>query len=445
MDTNGRKTILTVSILLMGSFFAVSFNAAPASAYQSMGLVIDFGDRDVEWTDLDLNSHKDPVEALEYVCYQNGFELKIENNVVTKIRETENTSEYIWGFWVIEQGSLDWKIADPTDCDISEKTLASWAYCSQDDRPTVGVDQYGRSIYGYPQAYRVVTLSPSLTEIVGALNAVNTLVGTDKYSNYPDSVVRGQDQGDIAIVGDFLNPSFEYIMKTDPDVVFCDGSQYSHYEMAEKIRKTSVNSIVMYSGQSIDTILDNIYIMGVVMNYELRSLEVISQLITAEEEIIKKIGGGSIPMETMIALSPDKSPWVSGRNTYADDILTTIMGINAFSSMYEWVQVNSESIAKANPSVIITITEDYKAAESEYGVLLKSLSGEWKSTYAYENGLIFAFCENLAEMSQRAGPRYAQIMEILFLILDDLENAPRYIGNDYENYLTITKSMGYNS
>lgn len=454
MEPMKKKALFTVAILIIGSIFAVSFNNTQVSAYQSTGIAIDFGERNVTWTDLDLNEYGDPYDALEEACDYNNYTLTVDGDAVVEINGIANVGDYSWGLWAVENSFTEWKKLSLPYGDISGYSVTSWAYCYDDgdvtETPTVGVDQYGRCIYGYSQANRVVTLSPSLTEIIGSLNAVNILVGTDGgysgCSNYPDSVVTAKNNGDILTVGDYTTPSFEYILEANPDIVFCDGSQYSHYEMAEKLRKVSIPAIVLYAGESIDTIKDNIYIIGVAMGYELRALEVMSMLDDAEIDIIKMISsGGTVPKDLMVALSPDKSPWVAGYDTYVDDIINTVMGENVFSSEYGWVQVNSETIPSNNPSIIIVITQDYGATQSEYDLLLDSLPEEWKETDAYRDGNIYVFCDGLAEMSMRPGPRYAQLMELVTLILHFPSEIPKYIGDEYEDYLTITKHLGFNS
>lgn len=445
MESSSKKMLISVLIVLMGTALLIPLgNAPPVSAYQSSGIAIDFGERNVTWVDVDLNACNKPAEVLEYACSDAGFSLTVENGNVTEINGTANDGESSWGFWVIERGSLEWIKTDRSDLDLRYYSVSSWAFCGEEETPAVGVDQYGQSIYGYPRANRTVSLSPALTEIIGALNAVNTLVGTDAYSTYPEKVAEGQQKGDISVVGGYVNPSFEAIMKTDPDVVFCDGNQYSHYEMAERVRKMSVNAIVLYRGDSTETIQNNIYIMGTVMGYEIRALTVISELKAAESEIVGKITDeGMPPSDVMVALSPDKSPWVAGGYTYFSDVVSVLLSKNVFSDKIGWVQVNSESIPRANPSVIIVISEQYGANESEYRQLLDSLSAEWRNTDAYENGNVLLFGESLSELAQRPGPRYAQLMEILYLALQPSSDLPKYIGDDYRDYLEITEFMGY--
>ena len=449
MDPIKFKTILTVAIVSAGGILGVLLiGGGNVTANQSLGIGIDFGERNVVWTDMDLHVYGDPKDALENACKENGLTFSIDDGVVTEIGGVVADETRTWDLWTVRRGSTSWEKLNDISVNLLDFTVSMWAFCSKTEQPTVAVDQVGNSIYGFPQAQRTVSLSPSLTEIIGSLNAVNTLVGTDKYSNFPSEVINRQSRGDITIVGDFLSPSYELIMKVSPDMVFCDGSQYSHFEMSERLRKVGVNSLVMYGGESIDTILDNIFITGVAMGYDMRSLEVIGLIEEAMDVLTLNLKSeGTEFISTMIALSSDKAPWVSGSYTYMDDILTQMFGENVFSDNEGWTHSNSEYIAKNNPSTIIIITDSYLATQQEYDIMLDSLSNEWKKTDAYKKGRIYMICDGANEVVSRAGPRCAQIMELVARMLhtgafDGIEIS-KFIGNDYEKHLTFTKDLGF--
>src|SRR5881392_3286685 len=67
-----------------------------------------------------------------------------------------------------------------------------------------------------PSGMRIVTLTPSATEIVAALGAADALVGVDQYSEYPDSVQK------LPKVGTFLQPNLETIISLHPTLVIVD-------------------------------------------------------------------------------------------------------------------------------------------------------------------------------------------------------------------------------
>jgi iron complex transport system substrate-binding protein len=65
-------------------------------------------------------------------------------------------------------------------------------------------------------ALRIVSLTPSATEVVGALGATAMLVGVDDYSTYPPEVAS------LPKVGSFLAPNLEQIVGLRPSLVIVD-------------------------------------------------------------------------------------------------------------------------------------------------------------------------------------------------------------------------------
>ena len=68
-------------------------------------------------------------------------------------------------------------------------------------------------------ARRIITLTPSLTELVFALGAGDRLVGVSDFCDYPEAAKR------IPRVGSFLSPAIERILSLQPDLVLLDGVQ----------------------------------------------------------------------------------------------------------------------------------------------------------------------------------------------------------------------------
>lgn len=92
--------------------------------------------------------------------------------------------------------------------------LALCLYCSLPPSYAVVVtDDAGQRVEMQAPVRRVVSLLPSLTETVCALDACDRLVAVDTYSNYPASV------RSLPKVGGGLNPNVEAVLRLKPDVV----------------------------------------------------------------------------------------------------------------------------------------------------------------------------------------------------------------------------------
>lgn len=448
LDTRNRVAV-SAAVVATGLVLAVIAGLiAPSSeAQQANGIVIDFSEYDTIWTDMDLSEYTEARDALAYACEQNGFSLTFgDDGRVSEINGTASDDVMSWNLWAIAKGSTEWTLLQaPYVQDPSDYTVTSWAYRSEGNEPTVAVDSAGNSIYGFSQKHRVVSLSPTTTEIVAAVGAEKVLVGTDYYSDYPESVRAARESGSIAMVGTFTSPSFEVITSTNPDIVFCDGSQYSHYQVAKQLRSVSVDSIVLYSGEGLYSVTDNIFIVGKVAGYSMAADRVIEESNYVFDSIAKSIEGYSDgSLDVMVSLEPDISPWVAGKYTYMDSIIDLLDSRNAFASWSGWTHLTANMIPQADPEVIIVITSEYRATQAEYDYLISHLPEQWKLTQAYKDGRVYMVCDGAAEMFQRYGPRTAQVAELMamFLYPDAFETeVPKYIGDSYRDYLNYSKDL----
>ena len=81
---------------------------------------------------------------------------------------------------------------------------------------------------------RVVTLSPSLSEIVFALDKGKTLVGVSKYSSYPPEVEK------IPHIGGYFSPSIETILLLRPTLVI---GQVYHAKILGLLQKAGMTTL----------------------------------------------------------------------------------------------------------------------------------------------------------------------------------------------------------
>jgi iron complex transport system substrate-binding protein len=82
---------------------------------------------------------------------------------------------------------------------------------------------------------KIVTLTPSATEIVAALGATDRLIGVDQFSTFPPEV------NALPKVGSFLQPSFETIVRLRPDLVIGDDI---HDDAATALRGAGIDVLL---------------------------------------------------------------------------------------------------------------------------------------------------------------------------------------------------------
>lgn len=231
-------------------------------------------------------------------------------------------------------------------------------------------------------------------------------------------------------------------MKLGPDLVFCDGSVGQHTAVADKLRKAGIDCVILYDATDVEAMYDNIWIAASAIGLT----ENANGVIHAIRSTLDTVSGiaGDTNRRVMAALSADPSPWTSGSNTFMSDIIANAGGRNIFESQSSgWFMVSKEQIYAKQPQIIIVISSIPVTTESEYREVLDSLDPLWKATPAYVNGDVYVLSGEAGDILQRPGPRLAEAAELVCKMLnpdaftdyDPLDAIPRYIGDDYREYL----------
>ena len=423
-------------------------NTTEATQDHATGIIIDFDDYKVTWYETDIETESDPVKLLEDACDENGFPLVTDSKGnVLEINGYLNNEERSWNLWYIERGTTTWVKSESYNIKAKDYSITAWAFRGDGETPTIAVDSTGVCVYGYQQAHRIVSLSPVTTETVASVGAANIIVGADYYSNYPDEINVGKSRGEIANTGTYTDPNYEIVMNLMPDMIVGDGSQYNQVQLC-KTARANTNAVILYSGNDIKTIFDNTYIAGIALGYDL-AFDMYYGNATDALDDIDNVLDTVLHSEkrVMVSLSADVSPYVSGSDTYMDDILGMVYMSNAFSSLDGWSHINTEMIAQKDPEIIVIVTSEYAATQEEWDLMYSQLYDTWKATKAYQDGEIYLLTGDSTDLASRSSPRFPRMVELMAEICYPeafgMDSMPKYIGNDYMDYITLSKYLGY--
>ena len=452
-DRSVLRAALTIGLILAGAVIAVA--ATPShEPPRAQGIILDFGGYDIFYQGME-DGGSDPVESLADLCDYYSMTAVWDGGSLSRV--VKDSEEYPspgdgseWRLYVNDKGTVGWKAfaGDPKSVRLDGYAAVCWGLCGEGEVPTPGVDATGTCFYGYGQSYRIVSLAPSCTETICATGAGDVIVGADEFSNYPGYIRDRLATGQIVSVGGYTNPSYETVARLNPDIVIGVGDQSVHRSVMDKLRAHGVHCLATFPGDSVKTILDNTYMVGAAMNYQLKAVQTISQIEDALDALSSQLSEGpSEASKVMISLSASKSPWVAGGTTYASDVITRALCVNIYSQESGWAMVNSETVPARDPDYIIVVSSDYGNTDREYEDMVSSLSAEWRSTAAFENGSIYLLTEGATDLASRPSTRIAQFTELMCRIVqpgvfDDVD-LPLHIGDDYRDYLTITKELGF--
>ena len=448
-----------IGVLILASVPFIGLTTAERD--NAEGVMIDFGYWDVVWTPMSFEEGMNGNDALQKACDINGFQLVFTDDgrsQVWSVNEQIGLYGMQWNMYVLEAGS--WKAAgDPEDFDACSCRLICWARASGEDAVVPGTDSTGFTYYGLSdkgfsarsgEKLRIVSLAPSVTEILASVGGAGLIVGTDLYSDHPKEIADRKRSGDISVVGGYTDPNYEWIIRLGPDIVFCDGGTGEHVNMANKLRKSGINCVVLYDATDIERLYDNIWIAASAIG----AAENANSVITAARATINTITGiiGTQAVKRVFfSLSSDPSPWTSGSRTFASDLISKVSGSNVFDTQSSsWFMVSKEQIHSKQPQVIVIIYEGKEiTTQAEYQAVLDRLDPLWKETPAFRNGDIYIFSGESANILSRPGPRLTEACELLAKILfreqftdrDPLDIMPKYLGNDYRDYLRYQRVL----
>lgn len=451
MEQIRAKTAISAVILIVVVSSIPFVGTTQAEGDDVQGMMIDFGYWDVEWIPMEFLDGMDGHEALRVACDLKGYDVVFRADGTLYSIDGESELENMsWAMYLLENDH--WEEADPSAQIDTNQRLVCFARASGADNVMPGVDGTGFGYYSYAEGgksistkeqLRVVSLAPSVTETLVAVGGLDLIVGTDLYSDYPQEIVDRKNDGKISITGGYTDPNYEYILRLDPDIVFCDGGAGEHISMADKLRKSGVDCVVLYDCTSVDMLYRNIWIAASAIGGSSNACSEINSI----RAVIDAVSGvaGMTNQRVFASLSSDPSPWTTGSSTYMSDIMALCGSWNIFDSQSSgWFMVSKEQIYKKQPQAIIIMQEKEVKTEEEYQDLLDSLDPLWKQTPAYMNGKIYVFSGAAADILQRPGPRLAEAAELLckclnpdaFVARDPLDTIPRFFGDDYATYLT---------
>lgn len=209
--------------------------------------------------------------------------------------------------------------------------------------------------FGIPQALadtpnsprRVISMSPSITEIVFALQAGDRLVGVTDYCIYPEEAKL------LPKVGGMLNPSIETIISMKPDLII------SHSD-SDRIQKL-VNQMGVRSLKVSFDNLESIYSSIRKIGGALEQPEAVDRLLGELREgvrfyqsQVRKLKAKSVLLILGDSENPMRDLYAVGKGAFLDELLTLAGGQNILGdSLALYPKVSREFIISRSPEVII--------------------------------------------------------------------------------------------
>lgn len=269
--------------------------------------------------------------------------------------------------------------------------------------PVSVTDDRGASVVFDKPPQRVISLLPSLTESVCALGKCSTLVGIDRFSNWPKSI---QGLPKLGGIGDInielivqLKPDVVLLEKASPVIARLNGLGIKTFALDIKSMRDEERAL-----QKLDLVLGTS-----------ESARVWNQM---QQEILrarKQLSDKAANIRVYFEVNP--APFAAGSTSFIGEILSRLSLINIIpETLGTFPKINPEFVVQAKPAVIL-LTESTAAD-------IQKRPG-WNSIPAVSNNRICVFTGEKNDVLVRPGPRMGEAALIISQCIQEKMSSSR--------------------
>ncbi|MDH4205356.1 MAG: cobalamin-binding protein [Desulfobacteraceae bacterium] len=262
-------------------------------------------------------------------------------------------------------------------------------------------DQLGRHVTVPDKPQRVVSLAPSITEIVFALDQGHRLQGVTTYSDFPPEAVK------LPKVGSYVHLDLEKIVALKPDLCIAikDGNPRV---IAQRLESLKI-PVYAVDPNNLETIMKTVLEIGTLLNAKDQA----SQLVQNMDLRIQKVKSlvAKTTYRPRVFLQIGVSPIVSaGTHTFIHELIVIAGGTNLSAGPIPYPRFSREKVLALSPEIII-ITSMARSAVFEK---VKAEWEKWPNMPAVRNQRIYVEDSNFLD---RPTPRLVDGLELLIRLI----------------------------
>jgi iron complex transport system substrate-binding protein len=258
------------------------------------------------------------------------------------------------------------------------------------------VDEAGREVRVPDRSERIVSLAPSITEILFSLGAGPRVVGVTQFSNYPPEAAR------LPRVGSYVNLNLEKILALRPDLVIGirDGNPKA---VVDRLAELGVPTYVA-DPKSLEEVIRTVRNIGRVVGCDRAAKQVAGHMASRIREVERRVAG--IPKPRVFYQIGVEPIVTAGQGTFPNILIETAGGQNVAANMAAYPQLNVEQVLVARPEIIIvtSMTREYDFER------VKRFWSRWPGLPAVAADRLFLADSDLLD---RPSPRIVEGLETL--------------------------------
>lgn len=268
---------------------------------------------------------------------------------------------------------------------------------AETDGTVVVQDQMGREVVIEAVPQKIISLSPSNTEVAFALGLEDRIVGVTEYCNYPPEAMEKD------IIGGFATPNIERIVELEPDLIL---ASTLHQEEVPRLEELGLSVLVVESSNLIE-LYTSISLIAQVTDITANGEALIASMQERIQAVEAVVAGIDPDQRVRVYYEVYSDPLMSaGKGAFINEIISLAGGINIFGDVEEnYPQVSAEFVAERQPDIILF--PDYHGTAD---FVLEGMTDRpgWENVPAVQENRVYAISD---DTFARPGPRVVEAVE----------------------------------
>lgn len=264
--------------------------------------------------------------------------------------------------------------------------------------PYTAKDSKGKEVVIEKEPKRIISVAPSVTELIYALGKGDELVGRTDYDDYPAQVKN------IQSIGSLTDPNVEKIIELKPDVLVA--STHFKDDVAKKLEDLGIKVVVLYNAKDFNGAYDSINTLGQIINAQDNAKNLVASMKKKIEDVKEKVKGKETPKTYYVVGFGKDGDYTATGDTFIGQMIEMAGGNNIAKDGAGW-KYSLEKIIENNPEYIV-ISKNFGMKDQFI------TTAGYKELSAVKNNKVIEIDDNLLN---RQGPRLADGVEALAKIL----------------------------
>ncbi|HET6648687.1 MAG TPA: ABC transporter substrate-binding protein [Candidatus Limnocylindria bacterium] len=294
--------------------------------------------------------------------------------------------------------------ATPVPASTQPATTPPSASVAPSAYPVTVTDDAGTELTLDAPPERIVSLAPSSTEIVCALEACDRLVGVTDFDDYPAEVA---DIDDVVINAQV---DVERVVAAEPDLVIAAGNEITPSAVIAQLVELDLQVLVLYP-ETLDEVYDDIRLVGTLLDAQGGADELIAGMEDRVDAVVEAVADADRPRTLYEVFYAEGSTYTAGEGSF----LASLIGLAGGEPVTGDAQglIGAEDLVAADPQLILLGTASYDPTLADADAARTAVAARpgWADLSAVADGRVVPYTDDI--VTTRPGPRIVDGLEAL--------------------------------